>query len=136
MILESEGYTDTVIEHFSFPRNVGIISDADGVGKYGDPACGDALTIYIKVKEGAKAVIQDISFLVYGCAGAIATSSMTTVLAKGKTLEEALNLREDDIAEALGGLPENKEHCSNLGIKALKNAIEDYYKRNKRQKGK
>lgn len=134
MILEAEGYTDTVIEHFSFPRNVGTISDADGVGKCGDPACGDVLTIYIKVNKGVKDVIQDISFLVYGCAGAIATSSMTTVLAKGKTLEEALILKEDDIVEALGGLPENKKHCSNLGVKALKNAIEDYYKRNNQQK--
>ncbi len=81
-----------------------------------------------------KDVIQDISFLVYGCAGAIATSSMTTVLAKGKTLEEAQNLREDDIVKALGGLPENKKYCSNLGVTALKNAIEDYYKRNNQQK--
>lgn len=134
MILEEEGYIDTVIEHFSLPRNVGTISDADGVGKCGDPACGDVLTIYIKVKKGVKDVIQDISFLVYGCAGAIATSSMTTVLAKGKTLEEAQNLREDDIVKALGGLPENKKHCSNLGVTALKNAIEDYYKRNNQQK--
>lgn len=134
MILESEGYTDTVIEHFSFPKNVGTIKDADGVGRCGDPACGDFLTIYIKVKKGVKDVIDDISFLVYGCAGAIATSSMTTVLVKGKTLDEALNLKEDDIIEALGGLPENKKHCSNLGVKALKNAIEDYRKRTKHQR--
>ena len=122
-----EAYSDTVIEHFMCPRNVGSMTDADGEGNNGDPACGDFLIIYIKVKDN---VIYDISFLVFGCAAAIATSSMTTELAKGKTIEEALKISEDDIVRALGGLPENKKHCSNLGVKALKNAIDDYFKKN------
>ncbi|NLD47347.1 MAG: iron-sulfur cluster assembly scaffold protein [Clostridiaceae bacterium] len=118
-----EDYTDLVIEHFMCPRNVGSMKDADGEGSCGDPGCGDSLTIYIKVKND---VIEDISFLVFGCAAAIATSSMTTELAKGKIIEEALKLTDDDVIEALGGLPENKKHCSNLGIQTLRNAIEDY----------
>jgi nitrogen fixation NifU-like protein len=122
-----EVYSDTVIEHFMCPRNVGSMTDADGEGNNGDPTCGDFLTIYIKVKDN---VIYDISFLVFGCAAAIATSSMTTELAKGKTIEEALKISEDDIVRALGGLPENKKHCSNLGANALKNAINDYLKKN------
>lgn len=122
-----EAYSDTVIEHFMCPRNVGNMNDADGEGTVGDPSCGDSLTIYIKVKND---VIEDISFLVFGCAAAIATSSMTTELAKGKTIEEALKISEDDIVRALGGLPENKKHCSNLGAKALRNAIDDYFRKN------
>ena len=118
-----EGYTDIVIDHFMCPRNAGTMTDADGEGNYGDPACGDFLTIYIKVQND---VIVDISFLVFGCAAAIATSSMTTELAKGRSLEEALLITEEDIVDALGGLPENKKHCSNLGVKALKNGIYDY----------
>jgi nitrogen fixation NifU-like protein len=121
-----EMYTDTVIEHFMCPRNVGSMNDADGEGTIGDPGCGDSLTIYIKVRNE---IIEDISFLVFGCAAAIATSSMTTELAKGKTIEEAMKITEDDIVEALGGLPENKKHCSNLGVKALRSAIENYYSR-------
>jgi nitrogen fixation NifU-like protein len=97
--------------------------NADAEGVCGDPGCGDSLTIFIKVKDN---VIVDISFLVFGCVAAIATSSMTTELAKGKTLQEALQLTDTDIAEALGGLPENKMHCSVLGATALKNAIENY----------
>lgn len=120
-------YTDTVIEHFMCPRNVGSMNDADGEGNCGDPMCGDFLTIYIKMKND---VIEDISFLVFGCAAAIATSSMTTELVKGESVEEALKLTEEDIEEALGGLPENKKHCSNLGVKALKNAINDYFNKN------
>ncbi|MDK2800023.1 MAG: nitrogen fixation protein NifU [Clostridiales bacterium] len=121
-----EMYTDTVIEHFMCPRNVGSMNDADGEGTIGDPGCGDSMTIYIKVRNE---IIEDISFLVFGCAAAIATSSMTTELAKGKTIEEAMKITEDDIVEALGGLPENKKHCSNLGVKALRSAIENYYSR-------
>lgn len=120
-----ETYTDTVIEHFMCPRNVGIMNDANGEGNFGDPACGDFLTIYIKVENN---VIEDISFLVVGCPAAVATSSMTTELVKRKQLEEALKLTEEDIIEALGGLSESKKHCSNLGIKALNNAINDYLK--------
>lgn len=118
-----EDYTDIVIDHFMCPRNVGSMNDADGEGSCGDPGCGDSLTIYIKVSNE---VIEDISFLVFGCAAAIATSSMTTELAKGKAIEDALKLTGDDVIEALGGLPENKKHCSNLGIQTLRNAIEDY----------
>lgn len=116
-------YTDIVIEHFMCPRNVGILGDSNAKGKAGDPACGDSLNIYIKVKDD---IIEDISFLVYGCPASVATSSMTTELAKKKTLTEALLITEDDIINSLGGLPENKKHCSNLGVKALRNAIENY----------
>lgn len=105
------------------PHNVGSMVDYDGKGTYGDPGCGDSLTIYIKVKDN---VIEDISFLVFGCTASVASSSMTTVLAKGKTIEEALKITEEDIVEALDGLPEHKLHCSNLGASALKNAIQDY----------
>jgi nitrogen fixation NifU-like protein len=119
-------FTDLVMEHFMCPRNVGSMPDADGEGTCGDPGCGDSLTIYIKVKDN---VITDISFLVFGCVAAIATSSMTTELAKGKTLEEALKITDTDIADALGGLPEHKMHCSVLGATALKNAIENYHTR-------
>ncbi len=121
-----ESFTDKVIEHFMCPKNVGSMPDADAKGTCGDPSCGDSLTLYIKVKDD---VIEDISFLVFGCVAAIATSSMTTELVKGKPLEEASKLTDTDIAEALGGLPENKLHCSVLGATALKNAIENYRNR-------
>lgn len=124
-------YSTKVIEHFMSPHNVGSMVDYDGKGTYGDPNCGDSLTIYIKVKDN---IIEDISFLVFGCTASIAASSMTTVLAKGKTLEEALKITEQDIVDALDGLPENKLHCSNLGAGALKNAIKDY-KENKSKLG-
>lgn len=123
-------FTELVMEHFISPRNVGGMPDADGEGMAGDPECGDCLSIYIKVTEN---VITDIRFLVMGCVAAIATSSMTTELAKGKTLEEALCITDLDIAEALGGLPEHKLHCSVLGATALKNAIEDFYARSSGQ---
>lgn len=122
-------YSNKVIEHFMTPRNVGTMTEADGKGTFGDPGCGDSLTIYIKVKDE---VIEDISFLVFGCTASVATSSMTTVLAKGKTIEEALEIQEEDIVEALDGLPENKLHCSNLGVQALRSAIKDYL--NKKEK--
>lgn len=122
--MNNEVYNDTVFDHFMNPRNAGVLNDADGIGVCGDPGCGDFLNIYIKVADGS---IKDINFLVFGCAAAIATSSMTTELAKGKSLEEAIKITEDDIIEALGGLPEHKKHCSNLGVKALRNAIEDYF---------
>lgn len=124
--MNCDSFTNKVIEHFTCPRNVGKMLDADGVGTCGDPGCGDYLTIYIKVEDN---IIKDISFLVFGCVAAIATSSMTTELVKGKTLEEALNLNENNIAQALDGLPEHKMHCSLLGATALKNAVKDYYAR-------
>ena len=122
--MNPEAFNEKVIDHFMSPRNAGTMPDADAVGSSGDPRCGDALTLYIKVKDG---VITNISFLVFGCVAAIATSSMTTVLVKGKTLEEASRLTDEDITNALGGLPEHKLHCSVLGADALKNAIQNYY---------
>jgi len=121
-------FTDTVLEHFLNPRNAGQLADADSEGTIGEPGCGDSLTIYIKVKED---VITDIGFLVYGCVAAIATSSITTELAKGKTLHEAYQITEDDIIKALGGLPDYKLHCSVLGAMALKKAIDNYRLQNK-----
>ena len=116
-------FTDKVIDHFMTPRNCGTMPDADGEGNYGDPSCGDYLTIQIKVKDNC---IEDIKFLVFGCTAAVASSSMTTVLAKGKSLEEALLITDKDITDALDGLPENKIHCSVLGASALKDAIKNY----------
>ncbi|WP_252230701.1 iron-sulfur cluster assembly scaffold protein [Clostridium sp. ZBS15] len=118
-----EEYSNLVIDHFMCPRNMGVINDSNGEGSNGDPNCGDYLNIYIRVENN---IIEDISFLVFGCPASIATSSMTTELAKKKTLEEALKITEVDIIDALGGLPENKKHCSNLGVTALKNAISNY----------
>ena len=117
-------FSDKVLEHFMAPRNSGSMVDADSIGTAGDPACGDSLTLYIKVKEN---IIEDISFMVFGCVAAIATSSMTTELAKGKSLDEAYKINDQDIADALDGLPEQKMHCSVLGATALKNAIDNYY---------
>ena len=111
------------MEHFMCPQNAHSMPDADAEGSYGDPSCGDYLTVYLKVKNSR---IEEISYLVFGCCASIATSSMTSVLAKGKTLEEALNITEEDIVRALDGLPDNKLHCSNLGISALHNAINNY----------
>lgn len=107
------------------PQNARSMPDADAEGSYGDPSCGDYLTFYIKVKDN---IIKEISYLVFGCSASIATSSMTSVLAQGKSLNDAMRLTEEDIIEALDGLPENKVHCSNLGISALRNAIENYLK--------
>jgi nitrogen fixation NifU-like protein len=117
-------FNENVIDHFMSPRNAGTIPDADAIGSSGDPNCGDSLTLYLKIKDDK---IEDIRFLVFGCVAAIATSSMTTVLAKGKTLEEASRLTDEDITNALGGLPEHKLHCSVLGADALENAIQNYY---------
>ena len=122
----NESFSDKVIDHFMSPRNCGSIADANGEGSFGDPGCGDYLTIQIKVRDNQ---IEDIKFLVFGCTAAVASSSMTTVLAKGKTLDEALQITDKDIADALDGLPEQKMHCSILGASALKNAIEDFFKK-------
>ncbi len=119
-------YSEKVLEHFRNPRNVGVIEDADGVGTVGNPVCGDLMTMYIKVENDR---IVDIKFQTFGCGAAIATSSMATELAKGKTLEEALKITKQTVAEALGGLPPQKMHCSNLAADALKRAIADYLKK-------
>ena len=124
-------YSEKVMEHFRNPRNMGEIPDADGVGTVGNPVCGDLMTMYIKVKDNS---IADIKFKTFGCGAAIATSSMTTELAKGKTLKEALNITRKDVADALEGLPPVKMHCSNLAADALHAAIEDYYKKHKVEK--
>ena len=116
-------YSSKVMEHFRNPRNMGEISDADGVGMVGNPVCGDMMTIYIKVKEDR---IDDIKFKTFGCGAAIATSSMTTELAKGKTLDEAMKLTREDVAKSLDGLPPVKMHCSNLAADALHAAIKNY----------
>ena len=119
-------YSELVLDHFSNPRNVGTIPDADGVGLEGNPVCGDLMKIFIKVKDN---IITDIKFQTFGCGAAIATSSMVTELVKGKTLEEALVVTNRSVAQALGGLPGNKMHCSNLAADALHKAIEDYRSR-------
>jgi len=124
-------YTDKVMEHFRNPRNMGEIPDADGVGTVGNPVCGDLMTIYIKVKDNR---IEDIKFKTFGCGAAIATSSMITELAKGKTLEEAMKITRGDVADSLGGLPPIKMHCSNLAADGLHAAIQDYLKKKEAKK--
>ncbi len=119
-------YTPKVMEHFSNPRNVGEIPDADGVGEVGNPVCGDMMTIYLKIKDNK---IEDIKFKTFGCAAAIATSSIITEMARGKTLENALKISRNDVAKELGGLPPQKLHCSNLAADALKLAIENYHRK-------
>ncbi|NHJ03677.1 MAG: Fe-S cluster assembly scaffold protein NifU [Candidatus Heimdallarchaeota archaeon] len=118
-------YSKKVMEHFTTPQNVGKIEDPDGMGIVGNPVCGDTMEITIKVKDNK---IEDIKFRTFGCASAIATSSMTTVMAKGKTLEEAYKMTRDDVAQELEGLPPHKMHCSNLAVDALRRAIDNYYK--------
>jgi nitrogen fixation NifU-like protein len=124
-------YSELVIEHFQNPRNVGVIEDADGVGKMGSPVCGDLMEIYIKVNNSH---ITDIKFRTFGCGAAIASGSMASEMIKGKSLAEAEALTDEDVAQALGGLPEKKMHCSNLAASTLHEAIEDY--RNKHNEGK
>lgn len=119
----AQGYSTKVMEHFANPHNVGEIEDADGVGKVGNPVCGDIMNMYIKVKDN---VITDVKFKTFGCGAAIATSSMATDMIKGKTVEEALALTNDAVAEALGGLPKVKMHCSVLAEQAVQRAIDDY----------
>jgi nitrogen fixation NifU-like protein len=121
-------YSQKVMDHFKNPRNMGEIPDADGVGTVGNPVCGDLMTIYIKVKDNR---LEDIKFKTFGCGSAIATSSMITELAKGKTLEEGLKITRGNVADELGGLPPVKMHCSNLAADALHAAIQDYYKKQK-----
>ena len=117
------GYSKKVMQYFLHPKNMGEIKNPDGVGKVGNPVCGDIMYVYIKVKNNK---IADIKFKTLGCAAAIATSSMVTELAKGKNLDKAKKITRNDVAKALKGLPPIKMHCSNLASDALKKAIEDY----------
>ncbi len=121
-------YTDKVMDHFRNPRNMGEIENADGVGTVGNPTCGDLMTIYVKVKDNK---LEDVKFKTFGCGAAVATSSMVTEIAKGKTLEEAMKITRANVADSLGGLPPVKMHCSNLAADALHAAIEDYFKKQK-----
>jgi nitrogen fixation NifU-like protein len=119
-------YTEKVMDHFRNPRNIGELENPDGVGVVGNPVCGDVMSIQIKVENN---ILTDIKFKTFGCAAAIATSSMVTELAMGKTLEEALKITRNDVAESLEGLPAQKLHCSNLAADALHEAINDYLKK-------
>lgn len=119
-------YSETVLDHFANPRNVGEIEDADGIGEVGNAKCGDIMKMYIKVEGG---VIVDVKFKTFGCGAAVATSSIATEMIKGKTIEEALKLTNKAVVEALEGLPPAKIHCSVLAEQAMKSAVADYYKR-------
>lgn len=116
-------YSEKVMDHFSNPRNVGEIDNADGVGEVGNASCGDIMRISLQVKDG---IIEDVKFKTFGCGAAVATSSMVTEMVKGKTIDEALAITNKSVAEALDGLPPAKMHCSNLAADALHKAIEDY----------
>jgi nitrogen fixation protein NifU and related proteins len=116
-------YSEIVMDHFNNPRNAGVIEDADGVGEVGNPQCGDMMTFYIKVKDDT---LVDVKFQTFGCVAAIAVSSLVSEMAKGKKLDEAQQITRQGVAQALGGLPPNKMHCSNLGAEALSLAIKNY----------
>lgn len=120
-------YSETVMDHFRNPRNVGVIEDADGVGEVGNVQCGDIMKIYLKINEG---IISDVKFETFGCGSAIASSSMATEMIKGKPVAEAMALTNRAVAEALDGLPAHKIHCSVLAEEAIKKALQDYYERN------
>lgn len=121
--MSTNDYTEKVMDHFSNPRNVGEIADANGIGEVGNAKCGDIMKIYLKVEDN---VIKDVKFKTFGCGAAIATSSMVTEMVMGKTLEEALKVTNQAVAEALDGLPPVKMHCSNLAADAMHEAIKDY----------
>ena len=120
-------YTETVMDHFTHPRNVGEIPDANGVGEVGNAKCGDIMKMYLKIRDN---VIQDVKFETFGCGSAIASSSMATELIKGKTVDEALAVTNKQVVDALGGLPAYKLHCSVLAEESIKAAVKDYYDRN------
>ena len=120
-------YTETVMDHFTHPRNVGEIPDADGVGEVGNAKCGDIMKMYLKIKDN---VIEDVKFETFGCGSAIASSSIATEMIKGKTIDEALAVTNKQVVDALGGLPAHKLHCSVLAEEAIKSAVKDYYDRN------
>jgi len=122
-------YTEILMDHFQNPRNIGKIEDADGIGEIGNPVCGDVTTIYIKVRDDR---IYEIKYKTFGCAAAIATGSMLTEMAKGKTLNDALSITKENVAHELGGLPEAKMHCSNLATGGLHVAIEDYHSKRRK----
>ena len=120
-------YSETVMDHFRNPRNVGVIEDADGVGEVGNALCGDIMKIYLKIEDG---IVSDVKFETFGCGSAIATSSMATEMIIGKPVEEAANLSNKAVVEALDGLPTHKIHCSVLAEEAVKAALKDYYDKN------
>jgi nitrogen fixation protein NifU and related proteins len=123
-------FNPTIIDHFTNPRNAGEIADADGVGTVGHPVCGDIVRLYIKIeKQGADEIISQVKFKTFGCTAAIATSSIATELIKGKTVKDALAIKNEDVAKALGGLPPIKMHCSVLAHDAIKAAVADYKKK-------
>ena len=124
-------YSEKVMDHFRNPRNVGVIEDADGVGEVGNAKCGDIMKIYLKIENG---IVEDVKFETFGCASAVASSSMATELIKGQPVSEALKLTNQAVAEALDGLPAYKMHCSVLAEEAIKNALEDYYKKHPEEK--
>ena len=121
-------YNEKIMDHFQNPRNVGELEDPDGVGTVGNPSCGDIITVFIKVKDD---IISDIKFKTFGCAAAIASSSYTTELVKGKKIDEILKFTRRNVSNGLGGLPPIKMHCSNLALDALREAIEDYRSKQK-----
>lgn len=121
-------YNDTVMDHFANPRNVGEIEDASGVGEVGNVTCGDILRAYIKVENG---ILVDVKYMTFGCGAAVASGSMMTELAKGKTVEEALKITNAAVADALQGLPPQKMHCSNLAADALQKALEEWLEKEK-----
>jgi len=123
-------YSDKVMDHFTNPRNVGEIKNADGIGEVGNAKCGDIMRIYLQVKDN---IITDVKFKTFGCGAAIATSSMVTEMVKGKTIDEALKISNQAVADALDGLPPVKMHCSNLAADALHEAIRDYKEKHKTQ---
>ncbi len=126
--MKSTTYSDKVLEHFKNPRNVGEIEDADGIGRVGNPVCGDLMWIYLKIAQNEKGeeIIEDIKFKTFGCGSAVSTSSMITEMAKGMTLDEAYKITRQNVADELDGLPPIKMHCSNLAADALKAAIDNY----------
>jgi len=124
-------YSKKVMDHFMKPRNVGEIKDADGVGEVGNPVCGDVMTFYVRVKNG---IITDVRFKTFGCGAAIAVSSIVSEMAKGKTVEEAMNITNESVVDELGGLPPLKLHCSNLGADALRKALENYLAKEKKKR--
>ena len=124
-------YSDKVMDHFLHPRNVGVIEDANAVGEVGNAKCGDIMKMYLKIEDG---IIEDVKFETFGCGSAIASSSMATELIKGKPVEEAMQLTDKAVAEALDGLPDYKMHCSVLAEEAIQSALENYYKNDPEEK--